>query len=110
MEPDELIEIRTKYGHICLHRYYDNPEQVILTSLYVRKNRRNGNGTHLIKQAEQIARSIGAKQIWLQAKPNSWQEQWYKRLGYEFSDNIEDDTLRWLERTQEEKTTSKTIN
>lgn len=82
MYPNEIINTILDNGHISLHRYSDNPSEIILSSLFVRKQRRNGNGTNLMLRAEQIAKGLGCVRVFLEAKKGSWQEKWYERLGY----------------------------
>lgn len=42
----------------------------------------------MLLRAEQIARVLHAKQIFLQAKKHSWQKQWYNRRKYDdYEDN-----------------------
>ena len=86
MQPNEIINIILDNGHISLHRYSDNPSEIILSSLFVRKHRRNGNGINLMLRAEQIAKGLGCSRVFLEAKKGSWQEKWYERLGYNYSE------------------------
>ncbi|WP_288056925.1 MULTISPECIES: GNAT family N-acetyltransferase [Bacteroidales] len=87
-QPNEFISIHIDNGNVSLHRYDDRPDDIILTSLYVKKKRKQGNGTKLLLRAEQIARGLHAKQIFLQAKKHSWQKQWYNRRKYDdYEDN-----------------------
>lgn len=82
--PCELINLRIENGRLSLHRYADNPSEIILTSLFVYKNRRNGTGTKLMLHAEQVAKGLGATHICLQVNEHEWVCKWYKRIGYNF--------------------------
>ena len=95
--PNEIINISLNNGHISLHRYEDMPDEMILSSLFVRKKRRNRNGTNLIAHAEQIAKGLGARCIFLKVKNESWQSKWYERLGYRhFGCSQDIDGLIWM--------------
>lgn len=82
VKPNEIMNIALDNGRVSLHRYSDNPSEIILSSLFVRKQRRNGNGTQLMLQAEQIAQGLGCVCISLEVRKGCWQEKWYERLGY----------------------------
>lgn len=98
-KPNELIEMTIDNGHISLHRYNDNKGEIILTSLFVRKNRKQGNGRKLMFTAENIAKTLEAKVIYLQVKEKSWIKNWYKRLGYrEFECDENKDGLIWMKK------------
>ena len=97
MQPNEIINIILDNGHISLHRYSDNPSEIILSSLFVRKQRRNGNGINLMLRAEQIAKGLGCVRVFLQAKKGSWQEKWYERLGYNYCECCQERSgLIWM--------------
>lgn len=82
MQPNEIIYITLNNGRVSLHRYSDTPSEIMLSSLFVRKQRRNGNGTKLMLYAERIAKGLGCVRIFLEVKKGCWQEKWYERLGY----------------------------
>lgn len=82
MQPNEIMDITLDNGRVSLHRYSDNSGEIILSSLFVRKQRRHGNGTKLMLHAEQIAQGLGCVCISLEVRKGCWQEKWYERLGY----------------------------
>ena len=99
MQPNEIINIILDNGHISLHRYSDNPSEIILSSLFVRKQRRNGNGINLMLRAEQIAKRLGCVRVFLEAKKGSWQEKWYERLGYNYCECCQERSgLIWMKK------------
>lgn len=93
--PNEYIRLTLDNGSVSLHRYQDNLDDIILTSLYVCKNRKKGNGTALLLRAEALARGLCARRIFLQVKKNTWQKEWYKHIGYTFFENAENDLI-WM--------------
>lgn len=99
MQPNEIINYKLDNGHISLHRYSDNPSEIILSSLLVRKQRRNGNGIKLMLRAEQIAKGLGCVRVFLEAKKGSWQEKWYERLGYNYCECCQERSgLIWMKK------------
>ena len=55
--------------------------------------RKRGYGTKLLHLAENEARKMGATRVCLATEPNSWLEEWYKSLGYEFDSYNEDNLI-----------------
>lgn len=102
IKPNEIINIILDNGHISLHRYSDNPSEIILSSLFVRKQRQNGNGTNLMLLAEQIAKGLGCVCVFLEARKGSWQEKWYVRLGYNYCEYCQERSgLIWMKKNLE---------
>lgn len=95
--PNEIIKLRIGDGSLTLHRYSDNPCEIILTSLLVYKNRRSGTGTKLMLRAEQIAKGLGATHICLQTNKFEWVSKWYERIGYKFLMDSENN-LVWMKK------------
>lgn len=97
--PNELIKIKLKNGSACIHRYDDKLEDVIFTSLYVRKNRRSGTGNLIMRYAESISKSLGAKRILLRAEIGKWTHEWYERIGYKEVEGLDPENgLVWMEK------------
>lgn len=97
MKINEIIVITLDNGNISLHRYTDNQNEIILSSLFVRKNRRNGNGANLMAHAERIAKGLDATCVSLEVKKGSWQSKWYERLGYRYCERKSNiDSLVWM--------------
>lgn len=98
-KPNEMVHISLDNGHVSLHRYDDNKDEIILTSLIVKRKRKQGNGTKLMNRAEEIAKSLKAKVIYLQVKEKSWMKGWHERLGYkEFECDDNKDDMIWMKK------------
>ena len=68
----------------CLHFYYDNPSEILLSSLLVDKRERGkGRGRAMLKAQERRAAQLGANIVHLWCERDSWQYRWYQRCGYE---------------------------
>lgn len=83
MEKNNLyitIEAKGNKGHCCITH---DDEEYIIHSLHVHdKYKHNGIGTSLMKDAEKIAKKLGAKKVYLFVHPDIWQHNWYTRIGY----------------------------
>lgn len=98
-KPNEMIHISLDNGHVSLHRYDDNKDEIILISLIVKRKRKQGNGKRLINRAEEISKLLKAKVIYLQVKEKSWMKEWYERLGYkEFECDDNKDDIIWMKK------------
>lgn len=59
------------------------PSVLWVSSVIVDKNhRKQGIGTHMLKEVEKVAADNGCKVISLQTWVNSFQQKWYARHGY----------------------------
>ncbi len=88
------IVIRNGHGLVNVSVEDDNPKVATIHGLSVTEDYRGlGTGRTLIWEAEQEAREMGASQVCLATEPNSWLEEWYKRLGYEFNSYNEDNLI-----------------
>lgn len=87
------IIIRNGHGLVNVSVENDNPKAASIHGLSVTEDyRRLGIGRALIMEAEQEAREMGATRVGIATEPNSWLEDWYKRLGYEF-DSYDENNL-----------------
>lgn len=91
---------RNEYGGFNIEDYSDMKESAVLTALRVLPQYQGkGHGKDLLNQAEGIARLLGFEEIILKVEEGTWQEEWYKRSGYEFllKEN-EDSEYVWLKK------------
>lgn len=100
---------KTNWGKICfineetysfaVYTYDDDPSTLYLANVYVVQEKRGeGLGNQILRMAEEIAKKMGRKEIYLQAKRNSDVHKWYKRHGYV---DVEpgDRNLEWMKKT-----------
>ena len=73
---------------------------ITLSNVYVEESsRNNGLGTLILKAAEKVAETIGAKSIRLKVKRGSPVKAWYRKHGYDYI--AFEDGYDWLEKTLE---------
>jgi GNAT superfamily N-acetyltransferase len=71
----------------------ETPERATIHGVSVLPSyRKHGYGTTLLTLAEKEAKKMGATRVGIATEPNSWLEDWYKRLGYEF-DSYDENNL-----------------
>ena len=77
-----------RYYKFCLYSYSDEPSIIYLSEVEVfKKYRKKGYGNILLKHAKILAKERRYKIMYLKVIKNSWQENWYKRNGFEFFEN-----------------------
>lgn len=65
-----------------------NDGEYIINGLHVRKPYQNqGIASSLIKSAESVIQKLGGYKSILYVIPNSWQHDWYVRIGFRESNN-----------------------
>lgn len=85
IEIEICVCVKLRYG-IC---FIDcNKEECIINALEVgATHQKKGVGTFLIKKAEEFIRdNLKGNVAILYVEKNTWQSEWYKRLGYYESD------------------------
>lgn len=89
----------TAFGR--LYWFHDDNDTVYLDWLSVEKNcRRIGRGTYVQEAREKIGRKLGAKEVCLWVKKDSWMHDWYKRRGYaDWKDNEEYEGTIWMKKS-----------
>lgn len=78
-----MITIKNQYSEAILLIYSDMPTCSIVCSLYSTL-RGKGNASRVMQAAERASILMGRYNIALWVDANSWQYDWYKRLGYEY--------------------------
>ncbi|MCI2145811.1 MAG: GNAT family N-acetyltransferase [Bacteroidales bacterium] len=83
-----------------MYRYTDDPKTVYFSSLSVDESvRRRALGTKILKAAEEIAASSGAKALCLSADRTQWMHAWYQRSGFvDFADNRDAENSVWMQK------------
>lgn len=77
------INSDNKASGCCLYYYNDDRKNGYIANLKTeKKSQRRGYATRMVKQAENIFIFFGFSAILLKVKKNSWQEKWYRQLGY----------------------------
>ncbi len=88
------------HTRFAFYTYRDEPEILYLSNVYVEESsRNNGLGTLILKAAEKVAETIGAKSIRLKVKRGSPVKAWYRKHGYDYI--AFEDGYDWLEKTLE---------
>lgn len=86
----------------ALYTYNDDNEIIYLSNLFVNESlRKNGYGDRIIEWVFGYAKSHSFKTIILNVVKNSWMEKWYKRKGFEYLEDCEDDEYKgnvWLKK------------
>ena len=98
-ENQTSIQHMTKDGAGFFKCYWvldENFDRIFFSDFYVNQDKRNsGLGKQMIDSFHKFARLSGFKNSLLGAEKGSWMEAWYKRLGYEFHEE-KDDNENWL--------------
>ena len=68
---------------------FNNGEYIVNALSVMTKYQNKGIGTFLIKSAEEFISNLKGNKAILYVEKDTWQEEWYKRLGYHES-NIQD--------------------
>ena len=67
-----------------LHIYNDNPQEAIVSDLYVANlERKKGIATELLEYCKRIAKSFNCTSLSLRSDTNDWVREWYRRIGFE---------------------------
>lgn len=84
------------HGRLVVH----GDGQCVLDTLSVSKDhRKRGLGTKMQEVREDLARTLGAKHIYLFVKKGSWMRKWYDRRGYKYHCKYEgDSSFVWLKK------------
>lgn len=69
---------------------FNNGEYIVNALSVMTKYQNKGIGAFLIKSAEEFISNLKGNKAILYVEKDTWQEEWYKRLGYHES-NIQDD-------------------
>jgi GNAT superfamily N-acetyltransferase len=92
-----------KHGFAFAHAYWyhDDKSTINLNWLSVSESsRKKGIGTELQEIREEIGRKLGASVSSLQVEKGSWMHDWYKRRGYEYlREDDNDNNLVWMSKT-----------
>lgn len=77
--------------------YDDDKASIYFDMLSVNsKIRRHGIGTDLLKMHEEIGKELGATASYLGVKKDSWIHDWYKRVGYKYYKEHEEENVIWM--------------
>lgn len=89
---EEILIMEKSGGGVGrVYTFNDDPSTVFLDCLSVSENmRKKGIGKRLQEMRESLGRDIGAKHSFLFVLKDSWMHQWYKRRGYEDSEDLRD--------------------
>lgn len=72
------------YNTTCCSIIIDN-EALSIYGLYTEEeSRKSGNATRLFKIIEDLAKALNRKELFLFCKPNTWQYEWYIRIGFKY--------------------------
>lgn len=95
-----VIMEQTGIGMCRAYRYKDDALSIYFDWLSVHPNsRKQGLATELISVLHQLAKQLNAQYCYLWVKKDTWVADWYKRLGYEYySENEDEPGCIWLKR------------
>ena len=80
-----------------LYWYNDDNDSIYLEGLNVDESIRNKKlGTILLKLCDLIGIVLCFKNIYLWVEKDSWMYNWYKRIGYSYFSNHEQDNYVWM--------------
>ena len=72
------------YNTTCCSIIIDN-ETLSIYGLYTEEeSRKLGNATQLFKIIEDLAKALNRKELFLFCKPDTWQYEWYIRMGFKY--------------------------
>ena len=82
---------------------FNNGEYIVNALSVMTKYQNKGIGAFLIKSAEEFISNLKGSKAILYVEKDTWQAEWYKRLGYHES-NIQDDVDGFIRMEKELKT------
>jgi hypothetical protein len=87
---------KNKKGAFQSYFFHDDLSKIFFSDFFVQKEfREEGVGLELIKYHHGASKYLGFKESFLGVEKGSWMENWYKRLGYEFYEE-KDENENWL--------------
>ena len=67
-----------------IHIYNDNPQEAIVSDLYVAHlERKKGVATEMLGYCMRLAKSFNCTSLSLRSDTNDWVREWYRRSGFE---------------------------
>lgn len=99
MEDISVYNISNDFSSGDLYIYEDDKTNGYIANIFVEESeRRKGFGGKLMIELEKLAESKDISNIELRVDSKSFMCEWYKKLGYEYLADDEDEEFIWLKK------------